>query len=97
MPTIFFEPLETRGSNIVVKGRAAFGTRAATLIGSDSGGIDAPSIDATYTVPGPHGGLWTPADDGVYTILLRPRQVSDTSGNLAASTTLGTFTVTVLA
>jgi uncharacterized delta-60 repeat protein len=41
-------------------------------------------ITATYTLTAP-GGTWDSSDDGTYTVLVRSGQVSDASGNFAAS------------
>jgi uncharacterized protein YkwD len=47
-----------------------------------------------YVVKGP-GGAWDAADNGVYTITLRRRQVRDTAGNAAAAASLGAFSVKI--
>lgn len=47
---------------------------------------------ATYALAAP-GGTWGPEDDGVYTVNLVAGAVADTSGNLSAAATTGTFTV----
>lgn len=47
-----------------------------------------------YIIKGP-GGSWDSADNGVYTITLQPKQVSDTSGNSAATAKLGAFTAII--
>ena len=84
-----------RGSNIVVKGPRAFGTRKAILVGTSGG--DGSPLFATYAVAGRHGGLWTATDNSLYSVILQRGQVSDTSGNFAASAFLGTFTVSISA
>jgi uncharacterized protein YkwD len=47
-----------------------------------------------YVVKGP-GGAWDAADNGVYTITLRRRQVRDVAGNAAAAAGLGAFGVRI--
>jgi hypothetical protein len=46
----------------------------------------------TYEIAAP-GGSWDTADNGTYTVLLQPNQVTDTSGNAIPSATLGSFNV----
>ena len=49
---------------------------------------------ATYRIPAP-GGSWNAADNGTYTISVRPSQVADTFGNYVAAGSLGTFQVAI--
>ncbi len=53
---------------------------------------DGQARTATYTFADAHG-RWTSADNGTYTITLRPHQVSDTAGNFMAGKVLGTIVV----
>ncbi|MFI5379452.1 MAG: CAP domain-containing protein [Tepidisphaerales bacterium] len=56
--------------------------------------LDAVSIVATYRITAP-GGTWDAADDGVYSIKLLAKKVTDKAGNAAAAGTLGTFNVSI--
>ena len=47
-----------------------------------------------YLIKGP-GGSWDAADDGVYTITLRRRQILDGVGIMPASVKLGAFSVII--
>ena len=50
---------------------------------------------ATYQIVGPGGG-WDNTDNGLYTVLMEPNQVSDTSNNnFVASGSIGNFTVNI--
>jgi uncharacterized protein YkwD len=62
----------------------------------DSGNSTAPGTTrvVNYVVKGP-GGAWDAADNGVYTITLRRRQVRDTAGNPAGATVLGAFSARI--
>ncbi len=61
----------------------------ASLVGVNTTGNGTPRT-ATYRLTGP-GGSWDAADNGTYTLALEANQVSDTSNNFAAASTLGTF------
>jgi len=50
------------------------------------------AITATYRIT-PPARFWKPADNGSYAVELRPRQVTDTAGNAAPATYLGSFSV----
>jgi hypothetical protein len=56
---------------------------------------DSSTIIVTYAFRGRHGGSWTAADSGVYSVQLIGGQVTDASGNAAPAATLGTFTVNI--
>ena len=79
-----------RSTNIKVTGPNKFG-QMATLV-SDVPSADGTSAVATYSFT-PPGGSWSAANNGVYTLALGSKQVTDTSGNAVKSGTLGTFTV----
>ncbi|HIK15140.1 MAG TPA: glycoside hydrolase family 55 protein [Leptolyngbyaceae cyanobacterium M33_DOE_097] len=64
-------------------------SQLATLIGVDATGNGTPRI-ATYRIAAP-GGVWDLGDNGTYTVALQDNQVSDTSNNFAAASSLGTF------
>ena len=50
---------------------------------------------ATYQIVGP-AGVWDSTDNGLYSVLMEPNQVSDTSNNnFVASGLIGTFTVDI--
>jgi Ca2+-binding RTX toxin-like protein len=49
---------------------------------------------ATYSFT-PPGGTWDNADNGTYTVSLQASQAKDASGNFAAASSLGTFSVEV--
>jgi hypothetical protein len=55
---------------------------------------DSSLITATYKVSASDG-KWSSNDNGSYTVRLRSRQVSDTSGNFSSSRTLGAFRVSI--
>jgi uncharacterized delta-60 repeat protein len=84
-----------RSSNILIKGRGGLGTRKAVLAATSTGTPNSSVKIATYIVAGTHHRLWTSADNGTYSILLQPRQISDTSGNTAPSAAVGSFTVNI--
>jgi len=65
--------------------------RPATLV-SVNGNANGASRTATYRIV-PPGGAWKLADNGVYTVSMQAKQVTDTSGNPVATGRLGTFTV----
>ena len=68
-----------------------------TLAGVDSPGDGSPRT-ATYTLVSPNAAGFSTADNGVYSVVLQPSQVTDTSDNPAvpvSPTPLGTFTVNV--
>jgi len=53
------------------------------------------SRTATYQISGP-GGSWDSADNGSYSVIMQPNQVSDTSNNnFVASGSLGTLSVSI--
>jgi hypothetical protein len=79
-------------SNLLVTGPNGF-SQLATLIATNSDS-DASLIVATYRITVPSG-AWTSDYNGTYTITLQANQVTDTSGNPAASNVLGTFNVSV--
>ena len=56
---------------------------------------NAPSFIVTYQIT-PPGGSWSPADNGTYTVTLGGGLVTDLAGNLVASGSLGTFSVTAV-
>ena len=77
-------------SNIVVTGPNKF-RQAATLV-SVSQDTNGTPRTATYQITTP--GWGTPkANNGVYSVVLQSKQVTDTSGNAVKSGTLGTFIV----
>jgi hypothetical protein len=55
---------------------------------------DSSAITATYKVSASDG-KWSSDDNGSYTVRLRSRQVSDTTGNFSSSRTLGEFRVLI--
>src|SRR5205807_823849 len=74
--------------DVKVTGPHQFSSNA-TLI-SKTTNSNAKSITATYKISAPRG-KWNSADNGTYTITIRPKEVSDTSGNFVASGKLATF------
>ncbi|MBF2028659.1 MAG: glycoside hydrolase family 55 protein [Oscillatoriales cyanobacterium C42_A2020_001] len=82
------------GSDILVTGPNGFSQPAALV--SVSSGTSSNSATATYQINAP-GGRWEPNDNGTYTLVLQPNQVSDTSNNFIPTSTLGTFLVNVIA
>ncbi|NOX53028.1 MAG: S8 family serine peptidase, partial [Planctomycetes bacterium] len=55
---------------------------------------DGPTRTAVYRIAAP-GGVWDPADNGIYEIYLRPDEVLDVNGNAAWGRLLGRFRVDV--
>ena len=56
--------------------------------------MDGSLFTGSYTILTPTAVAWNAADNGVYTVTLRPGEEEDTFGNGNPATTLGTFTVT---
>lgn len=79
--------------DIVVTGPQRF-SQVAKLVSVDAA-TDGHVRTATYRIT-PPGGRWNPADNGVYTVSMRYRQVSDTAGNFVPADSLGTFTTAIL-
>jgi subtilisin family serine protease len=52
------------------------------------------SATATYEITAPLGS-WAASNNGTYQIVLQPRQISDNSGNLAASGPIGSFQIEI--
>jgi hypothetical protein len=77
-------------NDIRVTGPGGFDTPA-TFVGVDVNSDGTPRV-ATYSIT-PPGGSWDAADVGTYAVALQSGQVFDTAGNVAATGTLGTFTV----
>ncbi len=78
------------GGDIRVTGPNFF-TQMAALVSISTPQSGSPPT-ATYQINAP-GGRWDLADNGIYTLILEPNQVSDTSGNFIPTATLGTFLV----
>jgi hypothetical protein len=78
------------GSDILVAGPHGFNQMAA-LVRVDNTTNGTPRT-ATYQIDAP-GGSWDPTDNGAYSLLLQPNQVSDTSNNFISARTLGSFLV----
>jgi uncharacterized delta-60 repeat protein len=81
-------------NDILVTGPNGYSQLAPLL--SATPNADGSSITATYEVASPAGG-WTPAANGTYAATLRLSQISDTAGNFAVSSALGTFGISVAA
>ncbi|XWK88865.1 MAG: glycosyl hydrolase family 28-related protein [Phormidium sp.] len=80
------------GSDILVTGPNGFSQMAA-LVSLNNNSNGTPRT-ATYQINAP-GGTWTIDDNGRYTFVLQPNQVSDTSGNFMPTSSLGSFLVNV--
>jgi hypothetical protein len=80
-------------NNIAVTGPNGY-SQAATLVSIDVDSNGAVRT-ATYSITSPDS-AWSSADNGTYTAVLQANSVTDTSGNAAAATTLGSFQVAVL-
>jgi uncharacterized protein YkwD len=78
--------------DVVVTGPGGY-LRYANFDSVDSAGPGKSRV-VNYVVKGP-GGSWDAADNGVYTITLRRRQVYDAAGNAAASRELGAFSAII--
>jgi hypothetical protein len=52
------------------------------------------ALTAVYRIAAP-GGAWDSSDNGTYTVSVRPKQITDTSGNAIAAGGLGTFDVRI--
>ncbi|HEY9643385.1 MAG TPA: hypothetical protein V6C57_23045, partial [Coleofasciculaceae cyanobacterium] len=79
-------------SDIRVTGAGGF-NQLATLVSVNPTGDGTPRT-ATYRI-NPPGGTWDSADNGSYAVALQANQVSDTSNNTTAATSLGTFQVNI--
>jgi Domain of unknown function (DUF4347)/Legume lectin domain/Beta xylosidase C-terminal Concanavalin A-like domain len=79
-------------TDVQVTGSGGF-SQLATLVSVDAASDGTPRT-ATYRIT-PPGGTWDTADNGSYAVALQANQVSDTSGNLATATALGTFQVNI--
>jgi len=66
---------------------------AATFISIDSPTNGTPRV-ATYSITTP-GGAWDFSDNGTYSILLQPNQVTDVGGTAIATDVVGTFAVAI--
>jgi parallel beta-helix repeat protein len=75
--------------NILISGPG--GSITATLVNT-SPDADAASITATYQFT-PPGGAWDAGNAGTYSVNLASAQVSDTAGNFAGASLLGSFIV----
>ncbi len=82
-------------SDIRITGPNAY-DKGALFIGVDQLANGSPRV-ATYAAPAPNGSVWTPADNGLYTVELLDGTVSDTEGSAVAGKVLGQFTVAVSA
>jgi uncharacterized delta-60 repeat protein len=78
--------------DVQVTGPGGF-SQPATFLGLDANTNGTPRT-ATFSIAAP-GGTFDNADNGTYTVTLLAATVSDTTGNVAPQTTLGTFTVNV--
>ncbi len=81
------------GNDLRVTGPNGF-LRWARFVSVNASGDGTPRV-ATYAVDPPAGGSWVPADNGVYSVDMEPRQVADTGGAWAAPGRLGQFSVAV--
>lgn len=89
------KPIDLSGisnGNLHVVGPDGFDA-SATLV-SLSSGDGGKSVHAIYSVT-PPGGQWSGADDGSYSILMRPGQVRDASGVAVPEGSIGTFSVSL--
>jgi hypothetical protein len=77
-------------NDVRVTGPNSF-NQLASLVSVNTPGNGTPRT-ATYRITAP-GGTWDAGDNGTYTLALQANQVSDTSNNFAAASTLGTFSV----
>ncbi|MFI5381786.1 MAG: hypothetical protein ACHRHE_21015, partial [Tepidisphaerales bacterium] len=85
--------------NLIVTGPAAINYKVAAMwVRPASPLANGVSVTASYTITPPKGG-WVAADNGVYTVTLKYRQIADVAGNrIALSTTgqtIGTFRVNI--
>jgi hypothetical protein len=76
--------------NLVVSGP----TSQNAILVNASPSADSATITAAYVVAAPAGG-WTTAANGTYGVALAPNSVSDTSGNFAPATNLGTLQIAI--
>lgn len=81
-------------TDILVTGPNSF-SQIATLVSVNDATNGTPRT-ATYRINAP-GGTWDTGDNGSYTVTLRPNQIRDTSGNEAATASLGNFQVNISA
>jgi len=67
--------------------------QVATFVSVNTNSNGTPRI-ATYSIPAPSGS-WTSSANGTYSIAVQSSQVSDTTTNYVAASTLGTFAVNI--
>jgi hypothetical protein len=79
-------------SDIRVTGPNGF-DQIAAFVSLNQAGNGTPRT-ATYRIDAP-GGTWDYADNGTYSVAIRPNQVADTSGNSVLEGLLATFTVNI--
>jgi hypothetical protein len=89
------DPATVDATDLVVTGPggAPVAVTAAAVVPPDGPGAGAESFVANYTLAAP-GGLFDPADNGVYTVALLGQAVTDAHGN-PFTPTMGTFIVNV--
>lgn len=81
------------GNDVRITGPKAY-DRGGRLISVNDPANGTPRL-ATYEIDPLAGGVWTDADNGLYTILMQSNQVSDIEGAWVAPGALGQFTVSV--
>jgi hypothetical protein len=82
------------GTDLLITGPNGF-EQFASLVGVDNASDGSPRV-ATYVFTAPDG-AWDGADNGEYTVTLRPDEVRDISGNFNPGEALATFRVGVSA
>ena len=87
-PGVRFSTIDA--ADVRVTGPNAF--NSAVTLQSVSPSSDGSPITATYLLAPPAGG-WTAAGNGSYSVVLQAGQISDTAGNVAATATVGSFSV----
>lgn len=70
------------------------GYRAYGILVSKKPAVDSATIVATYRIT-PPGRSWDRSDNGIYTVMMSPRQVADILGNFVASGKAGAFKVNI--
>jgi hypothetical protein len=78
--------------DLLVTGPNGF-EQLASLVSVDAPGDGSPRV-ATYRVDAPDG-TWDASDNGLYTVSLRPDEISDTSGNFTPGGPLTTFLTSI--
>lgn len=82
-------------NDLVVVGRRGQRFDVVSVTSSEAVDSDATQVTATYRIAKPDGSGFNVRDNGTYRVFLNRRQVSDTEGNLARRSEVGSFQVNI--